>query len=235
MKQCTICGTTYTDDTLNYCLADGGPLNTLTSEADTVVRHGVRVDITRPQAGLTQPVADPSSRPSNVWKILIAVFALGFLGILILGAAGAFYYFSSGSSSVITSPTTPDPTAPPVNTSDPEKEKLQQELANLKKKIDEVNNSDTNSSDLDFGSDFLPTARVDSPNDGFLALRSEPDAEKGERLAKIPNGTLVTVVSCDDTRITIGSRTGRWCLITYDSHAGWVFDAWLAYSSKNKN
>ena len=35
------------------------------------------------------------------------------------------------------------------------------------------------------------TARVDSPGDGFLALRAVPDARSGEPLAKIPHGTTV--------------------------------------------
>jgi hypothetical protein len=115
---------------------------------------------------------------------------------------------------------------------DPETERLKKELADLQKQLDEKKSSAANSGsfpsldDLDFE---FRVATVNSPGDGFLALRSEPSSDYGERLAQIPHGAKINVVSCDSDKITIGSRRGSWCLIEWSGRAGWVFDAWLTY------
>ncbi|HEX2640645.1 MAG TPA: hypothetical protein VHL50_08745, partial [Pyrinomonadaceae bacterium] len=83
--------------------------------------------------------------------------------------------------------------------------------------------------DSDETKTYTSRATVNSPSDGFLALRSLPDANYGERIAKIPHGSTVDVISCADDQVTIGSHTGHWCLITYQSNAGFVFDAFLDY------
>ena len=77
-----------------------------------------------------------------------------------------------------------------------------------------------------------PTAHVNSPGDGFLALREEPDAENGNRLAKIPHDAVVFLENCEKDKTTIAGRTGRWCMVTYQDETGWVFDAWLTYDQK---
>src|ERR1700742_4344951 len=40
MKICTICNQTYTNDQLNYCLADGGLLNDMTDDAPPTMMMG---------------------------------------------------------------------------------------------------------------------------------------------------------------------------------------------------
>lgn len=225
MKQCTTCRTTYTDDTLKYCLADGGTLIGIDDEQETVVRPGVRVDIEPERKDFTAPTVARKGNPTL--KILIAVLLAGFLGLIVLGAAGVFLYMNTGTNSntAVKSPT-PVPTSP---TTDSEKEKLERELANLQKKLDEQKKAETNKTPPTFESDDLPTARVNSPGDGFLALRDEPDAEKGERLARIPHGTVVVLENCEKQKTTIDGRSGRWCMVTHAGQSGWVFDAWLDY------
>lgn len=233
MKQCPTCGTTYTDATLKYCLADGANLIGLGTEAETVVRPGVRVDVSPPTYPTIPTTSPAAPKSSPILKIVVAVLVIGFLSLLGLGAAGAIFYFNSGGTNVaVTSPTpTPAPTRSPSPspTPDPDEERLEQELANLQKQLEDALKPSPTKTPPGFSSDELPTARVNSPADGFLALRSEPHTEHGQRLAQIPHGTVVTLENCEKEKVKIGSRTGRWCMVTYGDHTGWVFDAWLQY------
>lgn len=240
MKQCPTCRTTYTDETLRYCLADGGVLFDAGTEVDTASRHGVRVDVQAPSYP-TIPVASEkrTGKGSSVLKIVAAVLILGFLGLLGLGAAGAFFYMNSGKTNAALASPTPTTTQVPKPspsasaswspTPDSDEERLEKELADLQRQLEEVLKPEPTKTPSRTESDGSPTARVNSPSDGFLALRSEPDAETGERLAQIPHGSTVTLENCEKEKVRIGSRTGRWCMVTYRSQTGWVFDAFLQY------
>lgn len=234
MKRCPTCGTTYTDETLRYCLADGGPLEpSAGSEAETVVRSGVRVPVSPPTYP-TVPTAVAPKKGTPVLKILVVLLILGFLGLLGVGAAGAFYYFGRGGTTGVQASPTSSPTplpswSPSVSPTPDDAERLEQELANLQKQLEDALKPSPTRTPPGFESDRLPTARVNSPGDGFLALRSAPDAEAGERLAQIPHGTVVTLENCEKEKVKIGNRTGRWCMVTYRDQTGWVFDAWLDY------
>ena len=76
MKQCPQCRTTYTDDTLKFCLADGTFLSEM-GEEETAVRPAVRVDIPPP---LVVAPHSPATKKSGfpIVKILIGVLVLGF-------------------------------------------------------------------------------------------------------------------------------------------------------------
>ena len=228
MKRCPDCQTTYTDETLRFCLADGSSLVDIT-EAETVLRPGVRVDI----PSTNYPTISTTAAKGNpILKVVIAVLVVGFLGLLGLGAAGAILYFNSGGTNIaVASPTpTPVPTRIPSPSPTPDDdERLEQEIANLQKQLEDALEPTPTKTPPSFESDDLPTARVNSPSDGFLALRSDPDSEKGTRLAQIPHGTVITLENCEKERVKIGSRTGRWCMVTYRGQTGWVFDAWLDY------
>ncbi|MBK9173724.1 MAG: hypothetical protein IPM28_12110 [Chloracidobacterium sp.] len=234
MKRCPKCGTTYTDETLRYCLADGTGLTALQTEEPTLVsshREGVRVDITESVPATSPSIGVTDSNKSGViFKILIAVALLGVLGIAILGVAGAIFFYTSGLSGADQTNVRQTSPTPVSTTPDREKEKLQKELADLQKKLEEQNNSTSNSdtfSEDELGSPV--TATVNSPKDGFLALRNLPTHEFGERIAKIPHGDQVEILGCDDEYVVIAERRGRWCLATWKTQAGWVFDAWLTY------
>ena len=227
MKQCPACKNTYTDDSLNYCLADGEILSTVAvNEEETVVRQGVRVPVNIPDTTVTSRPAEKSGSGGLILKIVVAAAALIFLGVIVLGVISLLFYRSTDRPDPIIYPT-PKATATPSPTPDTEKERLEKELADLQKKLEEANK--TAETPPEFESDDLPTARVNSPNDGFLALRSLPDSEKGERLARIPHGTVVTLEDCENERTTLAGKQGRWCMVTYDGSTGWVFDAWLQY------
>src|SRR5690349_13487374 len=93
MKQCPVCKTTYTDDTLRYCLADGTTLSEGPLSQETVFpasgRDAVRVPIEREeQRTFQQPtpiVTVAGSRPSGKgFKVFLAV---AIILILFAGAA----------------------------------------------------------------------------------------------------------------------------------------------------
>lgn len=233
MKQCPVCRTTYTDDSLTYCLADGNVLVYAETEAETEVRRGMRVDIEDTQPKATplphEFVAPAKSSGSPVLKVVVGVLILGILGLLIVAGAGMFYYFITASTNVSPATPTPKPTPALSPTVDVEKERLQKELANLQKQLENDKNSEKKDGPFPPDTDGMPKATVNSPNDGFLALRSEPNAETGARLAQIPHGTIVALENCEKEKVKIGERTGRWCMVTYRGITGWVFDAWLTY------
>jgi uncharacterized protein YraI len=64
--------------------------------------------------------------------------------------------------------------------------------------------------------------RVNSPGDGFLALRSEPSTQSGFRVNKIPHGTELTLGEC----ITTPTRD-HWCKTHYLGKVGWVLDRYV--------
>src|SRR5690606_2432729 len=82
---------------------------------------------------------------------------------------------------------------------------------------------------IENGTGSPTTATANSPKDGFLALRSLPSTEIGERLAVIPHGAEVKVVACDPNYKTLNNRRGSWPLLMYAHFVGWAFDAYLTF------
>jgi hypothetical protein len=235
MKRCPNCGTTYTDETLRFCLADGASLVFIGNE--TFDRAGARLTNDAPATEIIGSYPTVASRRpgSPVVKIVIALLVAGLLALIGIGAAGAFFYMNSGGEIVASSPTPTPKTSPTLSprsspTSDDGSEELEKELADLQKKLEEiVKTAPGKSTSEPDDDDGTPTATVNSPKDGFLALRDKPDAKKGVRLAQIPHGAKVYLENCEKERVTIDGRAGRWCMVTYNDQTGWVFDAWLTY------
>ena len=229
---------TYADDSLSFCLEDGAALDSAADEQPTVVKNilnkPLRVDIpSMAPSGTAVPPAGPESvGPSGTWiKIVLAIVILGILAIGAVGLIGAVFYYGTGGKEKDPPAKSPTPTPTATPTPDVEKERLRDEIANIQKRLEEQKtNVNTRPFPID---DDEPapsiTARVNSPGDGFLALRSMPDSERGERIARIPHGAEIDIFECETTRVTISGRTGRWCQAEYNGRAGWVFDAWLNY------
>jgi len=246
MKQCSFCGTTYTDDTLRYCLADGRTLVEGDGETATIVNQHAptvpawqdetnRVEIPVRRSHASQPSAAMptatagSTKSSGFLKALIALLILVIVGLLIIGGAGAFFYFRNGpaitSTNVIATPI-PTPSAPANET-----DVLREQIANLERLIVEQKKTGKVSNvplPMPNQNSTTRAARVNSPGDGFLALRSLPNSESGERIAKIPHGTTISIGGCGPVVRPV-SRTGRWCQASYAGLGGWVFDAYLTY------
>ena len=232
MKQCPACKTTYTDDSLAFCLEDGRPLVDIEEEEPTVVRIGDRKrkrEAVPPAALLGSKPATSEAGSSTAWlKITAAVIILSVVGLAAIGLAGAAIYYSTGWTDPVPLPRTPTPRPTVTATPDAEKERLKDEIANIQRRLDEQKkNQDLPVSDDDHSSTV--TGTVNSPNDGFLALRNIPDADRGTRLVKIPHGAEVDILNCEKTAVTISGRRGRWCQVEYYGQIGWVFDAWLKY------
>jgi hypothetical protein len=233
MKRCPSCGTTYTDASLRYCLSDGASLTDLsTAEEATVVRSGgdaMRVDIPQTQPIIAPPTAQhtQSGGSSTVLKVVIGLLVLALLAVAGLGLAGLIYYKSSGGDGVVANVNSnrPGVSPSPIPSLDGTDE-LRKQIADLEKKLNEQKASNR-PADIPL---TLPnqtstrSARVTSPGDGFLALRTYPSAQMGERILKIPHGASVTVGGC-----LAPSGGGRWCRASYNGYSGWVFDKYLIY------
>ena len=237
MKQCPACKTTYTDETLRFCLADGATLMDLGGEQPTVVRPGaapMRVDI--PQETQAFPAAPtvpqtyagaPNGSSGNGMKILLAVVVLGVLAIAGLGI-GALIYSRSGGKEVAVNtnksnatPSTSPTTSPTSNQND----ERDLRIANLEKQLKEQKNANRAANTTTPPASGT-TARVNSPGDGFLALRSLPSSSAGQRILQIPHGATVSVGGCLG-----GARagSGRWCRASYNGYSGWVYDSYLIF------
>lgn len=231
MKQCSTCRTTYTDDSLRFCLADGGTLVSIPDEEATLVspkNDPFRGDIGS-GAYHAEPVTQETSKPSTI-KIALVI---GLFGVLIVGAAivaAALIYVNKDKrvANVTPTPLSVANTSPPP---DAEKQKLQDQLANIQRQLDKQKSADKNTpatpATPKTDTTGFVTARVNSPGDGFLALRDKPHAEFGNRLAKIPHGASVTIENCGPLQQRLGGRVGRWCVVTWNNQTGYVFDAFL--------
>lgn len=245
MKQCPACKTNYTDDTLSFCLSDGQSLVSIaddfatlisrTGERTAVFGQGDKMRVEIPQESdvsrMSEPgfVSAPPARSSGGGlKIFIgSVVVILVLAAIVVVGGMAFYFGSKGGD--ITAKNTVPPTPSPSATKD-DKEELRQQIANLEKRLNEQKNSNkpANIQVAIPNQSTTTAARVNSPGDGFLALRSLPNSEAGERILKIPHGATISVGACGPVTRPV-NRSGRWCQASYNGYAGWVFDAYLVY------
>jgi hypothetical protein len=126
MKYCPVCSTSYDDESLNFCLKDGTPLEisgraegdtptVVLGEQETIVRTS---PVTPPPYVSTQP----RKKSNTVLIVLLTVFILLFF--LALAAAGLFYWqmrsgqtANNSNQKISPSPTPsvkPSPTASPT-------------------------------------------------------------------------------------------------------------------------
>ncbi len=242
MKQCPNCKTTYTDDALRFCLADGATLISVPDAAETVrMSFGDKpMQINIPPDSAPTVFARPPLVENQPAKKGFGLIIAGILGVLLLlgiaGLAAAFFLFRQSDNKtpvVAVSPTpTNKSTTSPTATPNDETARLKEEMANLQKQIQEQKNQPKMNSNELFSSpppkQTVNTARANSPRDGFLALRSEPNSETGERIAKIPHGATVTVLGCPKPS-NVGKIAGRWCRVVYNGQSGWAFDAFMTF------
>ena len=76
--------------------------------------------------------------------------------------------------------------------------------------------------------DFAPAhLYVDAPGDGFLAMRSQPSVQTGERLDAVPHRGRARVLDVEPVAATIDGIAGRWLYVEHAGTEGWVFDGYL--------
>ena len=252
MKKCPQCSSTYSDETLSFCLSDGTALVSVdeqeTREISSSERHEMMVDLSQNEPKTVAFESAPVTGSIEKKKSRAGMFIGGFVAAIILLsvvgmiALGVYYFaFAERKTDLITDTST---------SSNSNIEELKKKIANLeggvgngntrtdnieelKRKIAELegslgnDNTKTNSADNTPDPPKSSSAVVNSPSDGFLALRSIPNHKTGKRIAKIPHGASISINSCRAKRVKIGKKAGRWCRASYKGKSGWVFDAWI--------
>jgi hypothetical protein len=220
MKKCPQCGSTYTDRTLSYCLTDGSPLEeddpgrteafvVQDSEEQSPARQTERgrVNIGIPsldevetaESGPGQKEFVSDTGPVRRTNFGLVALLVFFIVIVVAGVSVfVTYSIITGSNQQVSS--------------DPTVDVLRKQLKELSEQVKK---------------DGEKVRRVNSPGDGFLALRDMPSAKVGRRLAKIPHGSEVVIEGCQEKSVVIGGRRGKWCRARWNNTTGWVFDVWL--------
>jgi hypothetical protein len=232
MKQCPVCKAAYADDSLSFCLNDGATLLAVPDEQATQVISPVKSTVAAdfksyiPSAAPVlhnQPAAPP--RQNSKTAFVVAALAALLLLIVVGGIAAFILVPRDERNSDLKTPT-------PKRETDEQKEKI----ASLERQIQDLKKSPKPSAaPLSSNSPAPPTrsgkatARVKQASDGFLALRSEPSAETGYQILKMPSGATVELEDCRQSYQTIAGRRGRWCMVSYAGETGWAFDGWLDY------
>ena len=233
MKRCPKCNSTYSDDTLSFCLSDGAALleadGQKTEEFSTSDRGEMRIEIPKETVAFQTPapVTTVEEKKKGVGAFLLGILAAMFLLVLVgVGGVAIYYLAFDRDNRPVANTATPTP--------DKEVESLKKRLEELQGKVEEKE-KETPEAETEPTDEKTPKpttsipagyAVVNSPADGFLALRTLPNHKTGQRIAKIPHGTSITLSGCQN-RVKIGKRTGRWCRTSYAGKAGWVFDAWV--------
>jgi hypothetical protein len=245
MKQCPICGTTYTDATLRFCLSDGAPLNEQAGEQPTLVRktasdtsdektvamHGEPLRIEIPHGTALPPHPSKPAGASGVLKVLLILLGLGILVALValIGTLAYFYARPDRAANEAPEPKTSNSSSAPANDG---KDTLRDQIANLQKQLAEQKGAGRPSEgpvatpDVSTAS-MTTTVRANSPNDGFLALRSLPSAQYGDRILKIPHGAALQIGACGPVEHSV--HPGRWCQARYNGQSGYIYDYYVTY------
>ena len=248
MKLCPTCGTNYSDETLRFCLEDGTPLVDA-GEQPTVIRPGdqgsykteklpsnltvpgydaMRVDVPPADKRTSPIIVQPAGSDFPWTKFVVVVVFMGLFVLIGAGLLGVAYYVGSKQNVAELKTASPTPIFTPVIT--PTQKPEDEEIANSNKKQED--DPDNPFDDLGIPSDIGSTAQVNSPKDGFLALRNLPNVDLGTRIAKIPHGATINVIMCAKDTVTIDTRTGHWCMVSYNEQAGWIFDPWIIKNAK---
>jgi len=244
MKECPQCKSVFSDDSLKFCLADGAELvdrdeartesmnladvTQADAGADTSANARVRIDVPADEEQETFSRSREPAKRSGV-RVGVVVAVVGLLLVVIAGLAGVVGYIlyrQSLAQGQQQASTKDDPR-------DAEVERLKQRIEELGNRISDEPDETPSATPAATPEDEEPEydeeviKRVNSPNDGFLALRDQPDSERGSRIAKIPHGDIVVVERCQNKAVTIGGRAGHWCRARWEGYTGWVFDVWL--------
>ena len=241
MRQCPTCGTTYTDETLRFCLSDGAPLNDISGEQATVIRprdessektiamHGGQTRVDIQQETPQQPQTYQAPPAAGLLKVLLVILGLGLFIVLVAFAGVIFYYNSRADEEANKSTDVKTPIASPAPVRDDSSE-LRDLIANLQRQL--ADQKSTNRPAV-IPTPNIPatavttTVRANSPGDGFLALRSLPSAQTGDRLLKIPHGAQLQIGACGPIERSV--HPGRWCQARYNGYSGYVYDYYVIY------
>ena len=95
MKRCSTCNRTYTDPSLSFCIEDGTPLTTISSEDETTVvsprskEEDWNAVAYQPPGSYVPPGTDPARPRRRAWPWVLGILGAFVLGIVAIGIAGA--------------------------------------------------------------------------------------------------------------------------------------------------
>lgn len=212
MKRCLQCGQTYTDEDLFYCLSDGTPLAEV---------GGFQSSTETPTLVIPRPPTTQFQTPPPLAAASSAKWAFPVVGILcgLVVVFGFFAFFKDppfDKNAIAQKNTENRETNKPTET--PRPPRVESTPVPPPPSPPPSSEQQTN----------YPVVTVNSPRDGYLALKSEPcTAPCGALLIKIPHGTRLALGTCKDYYEVADRRRGRWCYASYGGHTGWIFDAFV--------
>ena len=137
MKQCPVCKTTYPDESLKFCLADGTNLISLSEPAETVQmsfdKNPMRINVPPDSAPtiFTPPISNPPVK-KGVSPIIVGILA-GLLLLVVVGFASFAAYIAlkptDKTDAVVT--VSPTPKISPTTTPDDKTAELKEKLAEI--------------------------------------------------------------------------------------------------------
>lgn len=249
MKHCPVCKNTYTDDSLSFCLNDGTPLASFYEPPETQLfppagksteehqgRISIPINSRSVETKIVPSPVSPSPPPSPAAKgcsPLVIIGVIFLFGIFAVAGIIVAYFALKDDRGGRNDKPTPTPVFSPTSGSNSNEQVLKDKVDQLEKQLANQNkNTGRTPTPLPTPSSTQnssgTTARVNSPGDGFLALRSGPDHKSGYQILKMPHGAVVNVYGCQGYS-SVGGKSGRWCQVSYGGYSGWAFDAWLAY------
>ena len=202
MKECPQCGNKYTDDTLNFCLADGTSLRNFLAEQKTeelsIPTLSLKEDSpTQPETNRQIVAPTQKVQPEGVSPVWI--FATFSLLAIILSAGVLFWLISN------------DFFSPPKNQKQTVNTSINSNFSNT------TPNSNSQKGNLNQAPKPKTYKVVGVKSNDVLNIRPQPGNLK-RIVGKIPpNGRGIRIIG--------GSRRvgkGRWVLISYKGRKGWV-------------
>ncbi len=214
MKRCSQCGQTYPDDSFDYCLSDGALLIFADSGRSASSQETPTVIIPRPPITQFQTPPPVAAASSAKWIFPVVGILCGLVVVF-----GFFAFFKDA-------PSDRNATAQ-TNTENREANKPTETPRSARVESTPVPPPPSPPPNSAQQTDY-PVVTVNSPRDGYLALKSEPCvAPCGSTLIKIPHRTRLALGTCKDYFEVADRRRGRWCYTSYGGYTGWVFDAFV--------
>lgn len=210
MKKCPNCQQIFDDDTI-FCTNDG---TTLIADSGQHRFGGFQRSGDMPTQYVQRPQNTPSppTAPSNRWIFPLVGILCGL--VVVLGFV-AFFRESPSDKSVVAQ----------KNTEAVESNKNTEARPSIQVEKTPVPPPPPQPS----GNQPYPIVTVNSPRDGYLALKSDPCIAPCRTILKIPHGTRLSLGTCKDTFEVADRRRGRWCYVSYGGQTGWIFDAFVTY------
>jgi hypothetical protein len=203
MKRCPQCNQSYADETLSFCLSDGSQLVYPfdSSSEVTVIRQS--------------PLYQAPTPASQSFKWVFPLVGI-LCGLVVVFGFLAFFKEPLPEKTAVSQKNSETSETNKKEEPQPTRQIVTTPVAPPLAPPPPANQT------------TYPVVTVNSPRDGYLALKSEPCvAPCGATLLKIPHGTRLGLGTCKDYFEVADRRRGRWCYVSYGGFTGWIFDAFV--------